>query len=170
MTILYLTALAALTMASFIYVIYLLYGMWSAAPFVPTPWREVRRMLMMAQIQPGECLIDIGSGDGRLVFAAAAAGARGVGIEINPILYVWSVLKAKVKCQPRAKFLRKNLWQVNLAPADVLTIYCLPDKMERLRQKVKEEMRPGARVVVYAFPFSDWQYAEKDGKVYTYVV
>jgi len=74
MSILYLGILSLALVLSLTYMVYLLYAIVSAAPFVPTPWREVRRMLMMAQIQPGECLIDIGSGDGRLVFAAAAAG------------------------------------------------------------------------------------------------
>lgn len=168
--ILYLALAALLLAPPLIYVGYLVYGFYSAAPFVPTPQRQARTMLAMARIKPGERLIDIGSGDGRLVFAAAAVGAYATGIEINPILYGWSMLKTKLQRLPRALFRRENFWQTNLAHADILTVYCLPGKMDRLQDKVKREMKPGARVVVYEFPFSGWPYAQKDGKVYLYIV
>lgn len=173
--ILYLALTGLLLAPPLIYISYLIYGFYSAAPFVPTPAKRVSDMLALARIQAGERVFDIGSGDGRLVFAAAARGADAVGIEINPILYGWSVLKAKLRGLPRVKagrpralFRRENFWQTNLAPADVLTVYCLPGKMDRLREKIKQEMRPGARVVVYEFPFPGWPYAQKNGKVYLY--
>lgn len=170
MATLYLIALATLLLLSFTYMIYLLYSMWSAAPFVPTPKRQVQTMLTLAQIQSGERVMDIGSGDGRLVFAAAERGARAIGIEINPILYAWSALKAKFRHRRRVAFRRENFWRTDLSDVDVLTVYCLPGKMDRLQNKLARELKPGARVVVHAFPFPDWPYEKKDGKIYLYKI
>jgi len=170
MSILYLGILSLALVLSLTYMVYLLYAIVSAAPFVPTSAQPMRTMLRLAQIHPGERVVDVGSGDGRLVLAAADIGAEALGIEINPILYVWSVIRAKVKRQSRAAFCRANFWHTDLARADVLMVYCLPGKMERLEKKIKKEMQPGARIVVHAFPFPSWQYTQKDGKVYLYKI
>lgn len=153
-----------------VYLGYTIYAMLSGAPFVPTKPDIVERMLTLAELKAGERLMDIGSGDGRIVFAAAVRGAYCVGIEINPLLYWksrWTQYRQKIK---NVEFRRENLWDIDLSDVDVLTLFFIHHKMEKMKQKILREMKPGSRVVSQGFYFPDWQYAKKDGKVYLYFV
>ncbi len=150
--------------------VYILLGSWSGAPFVPTTKKNIERMIALAAIHPGEICMDLGSGGGGIVFAAANAGAESIGIEINPFLYWWSSARAKFGRYTRVFFFRKNLWTVDVSHVDVLTIFFISNKMPRLQEKLRKEMKPGARVVSHVFTFPDWPYEKKDGTVYIYRV
>ena len=67
-------------------------------------------------------------------------------------------------------FIRDSLWKINLAAYDVVFIYFIPHRMQKLAEKIKKEMKPGSRVVSHAFTFFDWPIAKKDGSIYVYVV
>ena len=127
-------------------------------------------MLNLSDLKSDEVLMDLGSGDGRIIVEAAKTGARCVGIEINPTLYWLSKIKIFFSRLDNAKVQRTNLWITDLKEVDVLTLYFIPSKMDKLRKKIKKEMRPGSRVVSHAFAFPDWQYTKKDDKVYLYIV
>lgn len=142
----------------------------TGAPFVPMAQKNVRKVLTLASLRPYETLLDLGSGDGRIVLAAAKTGAQCIGVEINPLLYCFSTLRMWLKKAKNVTIVRQDLWQTDLSHVDVLTVFFIAPKMGKLRAKIQKEMKPGARVVSYGFRFPDWQFREKDDTVYLYIV
>ncbi|HVJ02210.1 MAG TPA: methyltransferase domain-containing protein [Sphingomonas sp.] len=128
-----------------------------SAPYVPTSPEVVEAMLDLAELKPGERLVDLGSGDGRIAIAAARRGAEALGVELDPRLVRRARTLAEMAGEGRARFLRADLFTVSLRDADVVTLYLLPDVNERLKPKLLHELRPGARVVSHAFDMGDWE-------------
>jgi hypothetical protein len=128
-------------------------------PYVPTPQPVVDRMLDLAKVRSGDMLIDLGSGDGRMVITAATKyGARGFGVEIDPRLVQRSnEAAAKAGVAGRVKFLQQDLFKTDFHEADVLTLYLLPDVNLALRPKILAELKPGARVVSHDYGMGDWR-------------
>ena len=128
-------------------------------PYVPTPQVVVERMLGMAEVKAGDVLIDLGSGDGRLVITAAQKyGARGFGVEIDPRLVSRSNQAAeRAGVADRVKFLRQDLFDTDFHEADVLTLYLLPDVNMALRPKILAELKAGARVVSHDYDMKEWR-------------
>ena len=125
--------------------------------WLPTPGALVERMLAMAQVGPGDVLYDMGSGDGRLVIAAARRGARAVGVEFNPELVSVSERRAREQgVTGKARFARGDIFETDFSEATVVTLYLLPALNMRLRPKLLE-MKPGTRVVSHAFDMEDWE-------------
>jgi len=125
-------------------------------PYVPTPQDVVERMLDMAKLQPGEYLIDLGSGDGRIVVTAAQRGARAYGVDLNPKRVAEGVANAaRAGVSDRATFEVKDLFDTDISKADVVTTYLLPLVNLDLRPRLLEQMRPGARLVTHAFHMGD---------------
>lgn len=154
----------------FIFAAYSLYAMISAAPFVPTAKKRVKKMIALSGLRTDMLMMDLGSGDGRIVFEAAKTGARCVGIEINPVLYYWSRIKQGIRPRKNVLFRRESLWDTDVSHIDVLTIFFIHPKMEKLMKKLRTEMKPGALIVSYAFTFPGWPYEIKDDKIYVYRV
>ncbi len=144
----------------------------TGAHWVPTPVSTVRRMLRLANVQPGEMVYDLGSGDGRVLFIAAREfGARAVGVEIDPLKYLWTrAMIALLGLGDRVTVHRANFFDVALGEADVITLYLLPKANARLLPKFKRELRPGARVVVNTFFLPEWPVMaeEKNVRVYKF--
>jgi methyltransferase family protein len=125
-------------------------------PYVPTPQDVVERMLDMANVRPGEFLIDLGSGDGRIVVTAAQRGARAYGVDLNPQRVKEAIANAaKANVGNRATFEVKDLFDTDISKADVVTTYLLPLVNLDLRPRLIEQMRPGARLVTHAFHMGD---------------
>jgi SAM-dependent methyltransferase len=129
------------------------------APYVPTPQVVVDHMLELAGVKPGDRVIDLGSGDGRLVIAAARKyGANGIGIEIDPRLVQRSNEAARrAGLADRVKFLQQDLFETDFSEANVLTLYLLPDVNLALRPKILADMKPGARVVSHDYGMREWR-------------
>ena len=129
------------------------------APYVATDIEVVDAMLGMAQIRPGEHVIDLGSGDGRILIAAARSlGAGGLGVDIDPARVRESQANARAAgVAARVAFRRQDLFDTPLAGADVLTLYLLPEVNLRLRPRILTQMRPGTRVVSHDFDMGDWR-------------
>ena len=127
------------------------------APFRPTPDDALERMLELAGVGPGDRLIDLGCGDGRIVLAAARRGAEAVGIDIDPerIAEAEAALPA-VGVAGRARFVLGDLFAVDLAGFSVVTLYLLPVPNRWLEGRLRRDLRPGARVVSFRFPIADW--------------
>jgi len=150
-----------------------------SVPFVPTPIEVVREMLKLADLKPGELLLDLGCGDGRvLIVAAKEFGARAIGIEIRSDLAnraAYNVAKEGLK--DRVLIINGNFFELRLPPADVIFMYLLTSVNERLRPKLEREAKPGARIVSHDFEVVGWRpkYVEdfRDGgrshKIYLYV-
>ena len=127
-------------------------------PDVRTPLVVVNEMLRLAGVTAYDTVYDLGSGDGRIVIAAAHdRGARGVGYEIDPALVAQATDRArKLGLADRVTFTQADLFQADLRPATVVTLYLSPDLNRRLRPKLLSELRPGARIVSHAFDMGDW--------------
>ena len=128
-------------------------------PYVPTPQVVVNRMLELAQIKPGDTVIDLGSGDGRIMITAAQKyGARGFGVELNPRLVQSSNEEAhRAGVADRVKFLQQDLFKTDFREADVLTLYLLPDVNMVLRPKILAELKAGTRVVSHDYGMGLWR-------------
>ena len=128
------------------------------APYVPTPPEVVAEMLRGVRVGPGDVVYDLGSGDGRIVIAAARDfGARGVGIELDAELVQRSRdAAAAAGLADRVSFLWKDIFDVDLSPATVVTLYLFPEVNARLRPKLMRELQPGSRVVSHEYPVGDW--------------
>ncbi len=149
-------------------------------PYVQTPHEVVTQMLRLAGVGRNDVVYDLGSGDGRLVIAAARDfGARGVGVEIDPRLVAQSVESARrAGVGDRVTFREQDLFQTDLADATVVTLYLSPTLNLRLRPKLLRELRAGARIVSHDFDMGDWPPAralridvrERASQVYLWVV
>lgn len=158
-------------------VLWLAYAIASMMPmlqgpvFVPSADDKLQTMFELAGIKPGARVVDLGAGDGRLVVAAAQAGAEAVGLEINPFL----VLRARVKLKRagvygKASIEWRNFWKVDLGRYDVVFIYGTTYIMKKLEQKLRHELKPGARVVSNYFTFPNWQLRKQKNEVRLYQV
>jgi precorrin-6B methylase 2 len=125
--------------------------------WVPTPAELITKMLDMAKLTPNDYLIDLGSGDGRIVIAAAKRGTRALGIEYNPEMVELSRRNAeKEGVSQKATFMQADIFEVDFSKATVLTMYLLPSLNMKLRPKILD-MKPGTRVVTHAFSMEDWE-------------
>jgi SAM-dependent methyltransferase len=131
----------------------------SAGPYVPTPWKIVDEMLKLADIRADDFVVDLGSGDGRLVISAAERfGARGYGVDIDPALVKLANEKAaQAGVARRVRFEQRDLFETSLGEATVLTLYLLPHTVTRLVPRILAEMKPGARVVSHDYPLVPWR-------------
>jgi SAM-dependent methyltransferase len=127
-------------------------------PFVPTPSEAVSAMLKLAGVTKADVVYDLGSGDGRIVIAAARRyGARGVGIDIDPARVAEGERNARAAgVADRVRFRQGDLFDADIREATVVTLYLLPRVNQRLRPKLLAELQPGARIVSYGFDMGDW--------------
>lgn len=131
--------------------------------YVPTPQEVVDRMLDMAGVKAGDFMIDFGCGDGRMVVTAAKRGARGYGVDINPVRIKEANENAKkAGVTDKVEFKIANLFEEDLSKADVMAMYLLTDINLRLRPKILDTMKPGTRIVSHAFDMGDWEPDQKD--------
>ncbi len=128
-------------------------------PFVPTPPAVVDAMLKLAGVGPGDFVIDLGSGDGRIVIAAAMKyGARGLGVEIDPALVGEARREARRQgVDGRAEFKMDDLLQMEIGRATVVTMYLYPRLMLAMRPRLITELKPGARIVSHEFAMEGWE-------------
>ncbi len=144
-------------------------------PYVPSPDGVVTKMLEMAKVGPQDVVYDLGSGDGRIVIAAAKKGARAIGVDIDPERIAESNANARsAGVTRRVKFIEQNLFDTDFREASVVTLYLLPGVNMKLRPKLLTQLRPGTRIVSHSFNMGDWkpaQTAEVDGaNVYLWIV
>jgi len=127
--------------------------------FVPAPARVIPEMLKIAAVTADDLVMDLGSGDGQILIAAARdCGARGVGVEIDPALVSQAQAAAEAAgVSGRLEFRVDDFFETDLRPASVLMLYLLDSINVRLRPKILRECRPGTRVVTYSFEMGEWQ-------------
>jgi tRNA G37 N-methylase Trm5 len=128
------------------------------APWVPTPITTARKMLQMAGVKPGEVVVDLGAGDGRLVVIAAREfGATGIGVEIDPLrCLLANAVIALFGVRERARVHHGNMYSFDVSEADVVVLYLLQGTNQRIKNRLSEELRPGVRVVSHTFSVSGW--------------
>ena len=128
-------------------------------PYVPSTQGNVDEMLRLAAVQPKDVVYDLGSGDGRIVIAAARDwGARGVGVELDPKLVAESRESAKREgVADRATFREGDVLKAEFAEATVVTMYLLTPLVNRLQPRLLAELKPGTRIVAHEYGFADWK-------------
>jgi SAM-dependent methyltransferase len=131
-------------------------------PFVVTPEDVVERMMRLAEPRAGDYLIDLGSGDGRIVIEAARrAGTKGLGVDIDPRLVRLARENAKrAGVEGLAQFEVRDLFETDLREASIVTLYLLPDVNRKLAPRLYEQLRPGARIVSHDYDLGDWTHDE----------
>jgi SAM-dependent methyltransferase len=141
------------------------------APWVPTPMDVVHKMLTMADVGPGDVVYDLGCGDGRTIVAAARRyGAQAVGIEIDPLRYLWcQVLITVLGLRDRVQIVYGDFFAQDLRDADVVTCYLLENTNNKLEGKLERELRPGTRVVSNTFAFHNLRRVRQDAKANLYL-
>lgn len=142
------------------------------APYVPTPMPVVRRTLELVVLTSEDVLYDLGSGDGRILIAAARDfGARAVGVEHNPVLVLASRWRVRrLGLDDRVRVIRMDLFEADFSQADVVSLFLLQEMNERLRPRLERELKPGTRIVSYKYPITGWNPITTDhtNKIYVY--
>ena len=139
------------------------------APWVPMEADVVERVLKMAEVKDGDKFYELGSGDGRLVIAAALKGATATGIEIDK----WRVFYSRFfiwlfRIGGKAEILQKDIFEQNYEDATVVCLYLLQETNEKIQEKLEKELKPGTRVISVAFTFPGWKLERTDprGTIY----
>lgn len=148
----------------------LLISIASGSPYVNAPKESVKTMLKMASIQPSDIVYDLGSGDGRLVFHASALANHAVGIEINPILIVFSKLKRFIQHKTNISFVRRSIWRCDFSKADVVFVYLLPPMVAKLEPILLKELKKGSRIIIKSFPFPNTKPDKVVDKIFLYTI
>lgn len=127
-------------------------------PYVPTPMPVVEQMLELVRPAPGDSVYDLGSGDGRIVIAAAEEyGTPGIGVEIDSARVATARSNARDSgVEDLVRFVRGDLFETDVGPATVVTLYLLSSVNRELRPKLFRELRPGTRVVSHDFDMGEW--------------
>jgi len=141
------------------------------APWWRTNKKVARAMCKLAKINKDDIVYDLGSGDGTtLIIAAKEFGARGVGIEIDPLrFFISSMLLHSNRLSDKVRIIRKNFYDVNISKASVVFVYLVPRVLEKLKPKFFRELRQGTIIVSYRYkmnlPFSSY---DKTNDIYLY--
>jgi len=144
------------------------------APFVPMDTDVVERVMQIADVKKGDVFYDLGSGDGRLVIAAALHGAIATGIEIEPFKVFYSRLWIKFLRLKNAKIVKGDVFLQDLSDATVINLYLLPETHEKLKEKFKKELKKGTKIVAVGFRIEGWKHELVDprgtiyGPIYLY--
>jgi precorrin-6B methylase 2 len=141
------------------------------AMFFPTSVRNVEVMVDIASLRRDDRIVDLGSGDGRILIACAERGIHAEGYEINPILVLLSrsaIRRAGLRELATVHW--KSFWRVDLAPFNAIFIYGMPRFMGDLQKKFERELRPGTKIVANISPLPGWKPAAEREKVYLYKI
>lgn len=144
------------------------------APFVPMEPEVIEYVMKLANLKPGDVFYELGSGDGRLVIAAALRGANATGVEIDRFRVLYSRAWIYLLRLHHARILQQNIFNVNLSDANVVCMYLLQSTNEKLMSKLVQELKPGTRVISVAFTLPNWRPIKVDphgtvyGPIYVY--
>lgn len=153
----------------FVFLSYLVLGIFVGAPYVGTSHARIEKIIKLANIKRGDRVVDLGSGDGRIVIAMAKKGAIAFGYEINPIYVLIAKLKIYREGLSKNAFIYwKNFWSVDLSKFDVIVIYGVSYIMEKLEKKLKKQVKSTAKIISLSYTFKDWRPLLQDAHVFVY--
>lgn len=152
-----------------IYLVLLLsYSLFRGAPYAALSKKKIKIMMELLDTKKGR-FIDIGSGDGRIVIAAAKMGMLSYGIEINPLLALISMIKIRTAKQKNAHIILGDCWKHSFSDYDFISVWGTAHMMRALEKKLLSELRPGAKVVSNHFKFPNWKAKKSKNDAYLYV-
>jgi len=150
---------------------FLLFDAFLDLPYVATKRHKIETILKFANIKKGETVVDLGSGDGRLLFASAKKGAKVIGYEINPFLVVLTRIHASLKgLSENIRVYKKNLWQADLKVADVIFVYGRKKTMQKFEDFVYKNAKKDTRIVVNTNPFPNKKSLKEENKIFLYKI
>ncbi len=137
--------------------------------FIPSKNEDLETMIELANIKLKEKVVDLGSGDGKVVIELAKRGIRADGFENSPTL-VFSSRKRieKLGMSDKITIHFQDFWKADFSQYDVVMMYTSQDTMEKLEKRILEQLKPGSRVVSNTFEFPNWKMATKKGKIFLY--
>lgn len=140
-------------------------------PPLPTHLEQAKKMIELSGLEEGMKAVDLGSGTGRLLFLALKTGAQVEGYELNPFLFFWTRFVIYFKgwdTMAEAHF--QSIYNAKVGEADVVFAFLFPGPMKKLVPKLFSEMKPGAKIVSYAFPFPELKPVHEEQGIYVYEV
>lgn len=137
------------------------------APFLPILKKQIPEAFDLLDLQPGQTLLELGSGDGRMLVAAADRGIRAVGYELNPLLWLYSWLITR-KYKGLVTVYCRNYWQTNWPPADGIFVFLLNKYMDKLDKKITQEYGKNVKLVSLAFKIPGRKIAKSSQGLYLY--
>ncbi len=141
------------------------YAGFSAAPWAPTERKSVERFVKLADIKRGEKMYDLGCGDGRMIFAAAKKGADVEGLEIAILPFIFTtIFRLFQKEKEKIKISYCDIWRKNLSDADIVYFFLMPKVCPKIGEKLKKELKHGAKVITCCFPIENWTPEKVDKK------
>jgi ribosomal protein L11 methylase PrmA len=144
-------------------------------PYVPSGTKFIQKALAAAKVDHSQKVIDLGSGDGRVVFMAARSGAEATGIDTNPILILWCKLRAAIlnlfNRDLQTRFIWGSFFNHALSEYDVIFVYLFPETMEQLESKIFSEGKKGALIISNTFKFKNHSPAKTiDNRLHLYKI
>jgi predicted RNA methylase len=164
-------SLGLLLVLAFVVMISVSWTHYRGAPWAPTPMVKVHKMLTMADVGPDDLVYDLGCGDGRLIVTAARRyGSRAVGIEVDPLRFLWCQgLVTVLGLRGRVRVVYGDFFAEDFGEADVVTCYLLQSTNNELEEKLRQELRPGTRVVSNQFTFPGLHLVRRDDEAQLYL-
>jgi SAM-dependent methyltransferase len=159
MTVLFWSGFAVVMLFGFV----VFYG----APYLPTTRRQVEAALDLLDLKPGQTMLELGSGDGRVMLAAARRGWHVIGVELNPLLVVFSKLMT-LRYRRHVRVVWGSFWRVRLPQADGIFVFLLDKYMNKLDKKITQEFSNPVKLVSFAFRIPDRRHVRENGGVYLY--
>lgn len=167
----FLIFLAVVSFLGVVLVASFLLAILKGAPYIATDKKKILEIIKLANVNSGQKVVDLGSGDGRLVLALAETGAETHGYEINPFLVWWSRWKIKrARLSDRAFVHQKDFWDQDISTFGIVIVFGSGNIMSRLEEKLKSELAKNSLVVSNGFYFPNWQYQHKTGQLYLYEI
>jgi|SRR3989344_4429482 len=140
-------------------------------PYVATDKKKIQTIIKLANIKKGQTVVDLGSGDGRLLFAAAKKGAKAVGYELNPLLIALTLIHTKLKGLGNQVWVQKqSLWKADLKVADVIFVYSLKRDMQKFEDFIYKNAKKGTRIVVNTNSFPNKKPQKQENGIFLYVI
>ena len=152
----------------FWYLIIFVYKTKTGSPTVPSKDTQIARFLKY--VKRGDNVADLGCGDGRVLFSTAKKGASGEGWEIEPLPYLYAVIRAMRKKNSKVKIHFADMWKADLSKFDVVFVYQLTRYAPRFVRKCQKEMKRGALVIANTYPLDGLYLLKKDGELYVYQI
>lgn len=168
---LFLTFISLITLILLLLIFVLLfYAMALGAPYAPVASHRIDTMVKLLRLKKGQKMVDLGSGDGRIVMAFARLGIESHGYEINPVLVLISRWKIRNAGLTKYAFIHfKDFWTTDLGKFDAVTLYGITHMMKRLGNKLKKDLKPGSKIASNYYSFPNLKLKKEENKVKLYI-
>ena len=156
--------MAEFQLVFFVVPIYLTQG---GAPYVPSRKKDIEKMISLAEMKPGDKVVDLGSGDGRIIIAFARKGVEAHGYEVSPALVLWSRLKIYfLGLSDRAFIHYGNFWNTDLSKFNTVILFGFSKIMKDIEDKLKKELTPGSKIISNTFKLPNWEVSVFEDGIY----